>query len=150
MQAGEPLKIADVQILFYAIDSTSDCHAAAARWFEESINGREAVGLAWPTVHQFLRLGTNPAFPGCMSDDEAIGWVEEWLDAGVELVSAADFGWELLSELVAASSRSLRNTIDDAHLAAIAISRGATLASFDSDFGAFVEHGLRWEQLSTG
>ena len=143
------MKIADVQILFYAIDPTSEFHAAAARWFEDSINEPEVVGLAWPTVHQFLRLGTNPAFPGCMSDEEAIGWVEEWLDAGVELVSDADLGWDLLSELVTSSSRALRNSIDDAHLAAIAISRGATLASFDSDFDAFVAHGLRLEQLTT-
>ncbi|MDJ0790046.1 MAG: hypothetical protein QNK05_24890, partial [Myxococcota bacterium] len=142
-------KIADVQILFYAIDPTAELHAAAARWLEDSINGREAVGVAWPTVHQFLRLGTNPAFPGCMSDEEALGWIEEWLEAGVELVSDADLRWGLLSELLNASSRSLRNTIDDAHLAGIAISRGATLASFDSDFEPFVAHGLRWEPLTT-
>ncbi len=84
-----------------------------------------------------------------MSDDEAVGWVEEWIDAGVELVSDADLGWSLLSELLAASPRTLRNSINDAHLAAIAVSRGATLASFDSDFEAFVAHGLRWEQLAT-
>ena len=143
------MKIADVQILFYAIDPTAELHAAAARWLEDSINGREAVGVAWPTVHQFLRLGTNPAFPGCMSDEEALGWIEEWLEAGVELVSDADLRWGLLSELLNASSRSLRNTIDDAHLAGIAISRGATLASFDSDFEPFVAHGLRWEPLTT-
>jgi toxin-antitoxin system PIN domain toxin len=143
------LKLADVQILFYAIDPTSQHHGAAARWLEDSINGREPVGLAWPTVHQFFRLGTNPAYPGFMSDDEATGWVEEWLDAGVEIVSDADLGWDLLRELVAATPRALRNSIDDAHLAAIAISRGATLASFDSDFEAFVAHGLRWEQLTS-
>lgn len=143
------MKLADVQILFYAIDPTAQHHRAAARWLEDSINGSEPVGLAWPTVHQFLRLGTNPAFPGCMSDDEATGWVEEWLDAGVEIVSDADLRWDLLHELVAATPRALRNVIDDAHLAAIAISRGATLASFDSDFEAFVAHGLRWEQLAS-
>lgn len=143
------MKLADVQILFYAIDPTSGMHAAAARWLEDAINGREPVGLAWPTVHQFLRLGTNPAFPGCMSDEEAIGWIEEWLEAGVELVSDGDIGWELLAELVTSSPRALRNSIDDAHLAAIAITRGATLASFDSDFEAFVGHGLRWERLAS-
>jgi len=100
-------------------------------------------------VHQFLRLGPNPAFPGFMSDDEATGCVEEWLDAGVEIVSDADLGWALLHELIAATPRALHNAIDDAHLAAIAISRGATLASFDSDFEAFVAHGLRWEQLAS-
>jgi uncharacterized protein len=81
-----------------------------------------------------------------MGDDEALGWVEEWLDSGVELISDADLRWELFSELLDAAGRALRNAVDDAHLAAIAISRGATLASFDRDFEAFVPHGLRWER----
>ena len=141
------MKIADVQILFYAIDPTSPMHAPAARWLEDAINDREPLGLAWQTLHQFLRLGTNPAYPGCMSDDEAMGWVEEWLEAGVEVISDSDMRWDLFAELVAASQRALRNAIDDAHLAVIAISRGATLVSFDRDFESFVPHGLRWEAL---
>ena len=139
------MRIADVQVLFYAIDPTSDLHEPAAHWLEDAINGREELGLAWPTIHQFLRLGTHPAFPGCMSDEEATTWLEDWLDAGVVPVSDSDVSWDLFAELVAASARSLRNAIDDAHLAAIAISSGATLASFDDDFRAFVSHGLRWE-----
>jgi toxin-antitoxin system PIN domain toxin len=141
------LKIADVQILFYAIDPASDQHRSAARWLEDAINAYEPLALAWPTVHQFLRLGSNPAFPGHMTDDEAMGWVEEWLEAGVELVSDSDVGWELFAQLISASRRAARNVSDDAHLAAIAISRGATLVSFDDDFRAFVRHGLRWERL---
>ena len=82
-----------------------------------------------------------------MSDEEALEWIEGWLDAGVQPLSDADVRWDLFDELVAASSRSLRNAVDDAHLAAIAISRGATLASFDEDFRVFVSHGLRWEHL---
>jgi toxin-antitoxin system PIN domain toxin len=140
------LKIADVQILFYAIDPTSDLHEPAARWLEDAINDREPLGLTWSTIHQFLRLGTNPAFPGCMTDDEAMGWVEEWIDAGVEVVGDADLRWSLFVELLEASRRSLRNAVDDAYLAALAISRGATLASFDEDFEPFVRHGLRWER----
>ncbi len=129
------------------VDPTAALHAVSARWLEDAINGREPVGLAWPTVQQFLRLGTSLAFSGHMADDEAIGWIEGWIDAGVEVVSDADVDWAMLVELVGASPRTLRNAIDDAYLAAIAISRGATLASFDSDFAAFVAHGLRWEHL---
>ena len=143
------MKIADVQILFYAIDPTSGLHQPAARWLEAAINDREPLGLTWSTIHQFLRLSTNPAFPGCMSDDEALGWVEEWLDAGVEVVSDFDVRWDLFTELVGASRRALRNAIDDVRLAAVAISRGATLASFDQDFEPFIAHGLRWERLGT-
>lgn len=144
------MKIADVQVLFYAIDPTSDRHEPAAHWLEDAVNTREALGLCWSTVHQFLRLGTNPAFPGHMSDGEALGWIEEWIEAGVEVVSDDDVRWELFAELVAASTRALRNAVDDAYLAAVAISRGATLASFDDDFRVFVEHGLRWERLGSG
>jgi toxin-antitoxin system PIN domain toxin len=143
------VKIADVQILFYAIDATSDLHTPAARWLEHAINDREPLGLAWPTLHQFLRLGTQPAFPGCMSDDEALGWMDEWIEAGVEVLGDADLRWGLFVELVEVSRRSLRKVIDDAYLAALAISRGATLASFDQDFEPFVRHGLRWERLGT-
>lgn len=114
---------------------------------EDAINDREPLGLTWSTVHRFLRLGSNPAFAGCMSDDEAMGWVEQWLDAGVELLGEADLRWELFIELVGASPRALRNSIDDAYLAAVAIARGATLASFDRDLEAFVPHGLRLERL---
>jgi hypothetical protein len=66
------LKLADVEILFYAIDRTSTHHADAARWLEDAINAREKLGLAWPTLHQFLRLGTHSAFPGHMRDEEAL------------------------------------------------------------------------------
>jgi predicted nucleic acid-binding protein len=143
------VKIEDVQIVFNAIDPASELHDAAARWFEDAVNAREPLGLTWPTIHQFLRLGTNAAFSGCMTDSEAVGWIEEWIEAGVEVISDVDLHWDLFTELVQASPRSLRNAIDDAHLAAIAISRGATLASFDSDFASFVERGLRWEHLSS-
>ncbi len=142
------MRIADAQILFYAIDPTADRHATAARWLEDAINAREPVALAWPTVHQFLRLSTNLAFSGSMSDDEAMDWIERWAEAGVEIISDSDLSWDLFAELVAASPRARRNVVDDAHLAGIAISRGATLASFDADFERFVEHGLRWEDLS--
>jgi len=140
------VKIADVRILFYAIDPTSDLHEPAARWLEDAINDREPLGLTWPTIHQFLRLGTNPAFPGCMTDDEAMAWVQGWIEAGVEVIGDADLRWDLFAELVRSSRRSLRRAIDDAYLAAVVISRGATLASFDADFEPFVRHGLRWEK----
>ena len=99
------MRIADVQILFHAIDPTPGFQTAPARW------------------------------------------IEEWLDAGAQPVSDSEVRRDLFAELVAASERSLRNSIDDAHLAAVAISRGATLASFHGGFRSFVPHGLRWERL---
>jgi hypothetical protein len=49
---------------------------------------------------------------------------------GWEMIADADLRSELFVERVHASPRSLRHAIDDAYLAALAISRGATLASF--------------------
>jgi hypothetical protein len=43
------VKIADVQILFYVIDPTSDPHTPAATWLEAAVNDREPLGLAWPS-----------------------------------------------------------------------------------------------------
>jgi predicted nucleic acid-binding protein len=40
------VKIVDVQVLFYAIDATSEHHLWAARWLEDSINGAEPLGFA--------------------------------------------------------------------------------------------------------
>jgi predicted nucleic acid-binding protein len=81
-----------------------------------------------------------------MTDEEAMAWVQDWIEAGVEVIGDADLRWDLFAELVRSSRRSLRNAIDDAYLAAVAISRGATLVSFDRDFEPFVHHGLRWEK----
>lgn len=58
----------------------------------------------------------------------------------------ADLRWEIFAALIEATRRSLRNAIDDSYLAALAISQGATLASFDQDFEPFVGLGLRWER----
>ena len=38
-----------------------------------------------------------------MSDEEALEWIEGWLDAGVQPLSDADVRWDLFDELVAAS-----------------------------------------------
>ena len=71
------------------------------------------------------------------------------MDDGALVQAVRSGRTDLFAELVGVSRRALRNAIDDAHLAAIAISRGATLASFDRDFESFVPHGLRWEELGT-
>ncbi len=45
-----------------------------------------------------------------MSDDEAMGWIEEWAEAGVEFVSDSDLGWDLFRELWGISG-----SMDSAH-----------------------------------
>lgn len=88
------MKIADIQILVCAIDPTADLHGPGAQWFENAIDDREPLGVAWPTLQPFRRLGTRPAFPGCMTDDEAMGWIAKWIDAGVEVAGDADLRWK--------------------------------------------------------
>jgi len=54
------VKVADVQVLFYAIDPASRQHRLAARCLEHAINDSEPLALAWPTTHQF-RTEPSPA-----------------------------------------------------------------------------------------
>ncbi len=66
-----------------------------------------------------------------------------WLSLpSVSVVREGDDHWRVLRELLIETGTA-GNLTSDPHLAAIAISRGATLVSCDSDFGRF--RGLRWE-----
>ena len=95
-------------------------------------------------------VGTNPRSPGCMTDGRTARRMDRGMDRrrgrGARRrrrrLGPVHRGWFRRRD-----ARS-RNAIDDAFLAAVAISRGATLASFDQILEPFVEHGLRWGEAS--
>jgi hypothetical protein len=92
----------------------------------------------------FLRIATNPSvFPRPLSLDAAVEKIDTWLALdNVRVARENDAQWEVMRGLLSATGTA-GNLTTDAHLAALAISHDAALASCDADFGRFKD--LRWE-----
>jgi hypothetical protein len=138
------VKIVDVNLLLYAVNSDWPRHAAARAWLEDLLNGDETVGIPWSVILGFLRIATNPrALAKPIDTPDALTRVDEWLALeNVDVVREKDDHWDKLRGLIAAAGTA-GNLTTDAHLAALAISHDAVLCSSDLDFGRF--KGLRWE-----
>ncbi len=138
------MKLLDVNLLLYAVDSTSPVHDRARSWFEKTLSGSETVALPWHTLIAFIRLTTRAAvMVEPLEVDRAVQYVEEWLvQPCVTVVHPTYRHTSVLRDLLGAVGTG-GNRVPDAHLAALAIEHGATLCSRDSDFGQFP--GLRWE-----
>ena len=52
--------VPDTNLLVFAYDSTSPCHAAAKKWWEDVLSGDKPVGIPWVVVLAFTRLMTHP------------------------------------------------------------------------------------------
>ena len=138
------MKLIDLNILLYAINEDAAHHDSVLAWWEEAINGDEPLGLPWIVLLGFLRIATNPdVFPRPLDPETAIDTIEGWLSLeSTRLLREKDEHWDILRSLLAEAGTAA-NLVTDAHLAALAISHGAVLASCDNDFARF--RGLRWE-----
>jgi toxin-antitoxin system PIN domain toxin len=138
------MRLVDLNVLLYAVNRDSPQHDTVRSWWERALSGDEPVGLAWIVVLGFLRLATNvKVFTQPLTPDEAVERVEAWLThPNVRLVRETEGHWQILKELLDQAGTA-GNLTTDAHLTALAIAHGATLASCDAGFGRF-RH-LRWE-----
>ena len=138
------MKLVDLNVLLYVVNRDSVHHEAALGWWEEILRGDEPVGFAWIVLLGFLRLSSNSAiFPTPLESETALDKVGTWLSLDqTRLIRETDDHWQLLRALLN-DTGTAGNLTTDAHLAALAISHGATLVSFDSDFARF--SGLRRE-----
>ncbi len=138
------MKLVDLNVLLYAVNADAPHHDKINRWWVNAVNGDESLGLLWVVVLGFLRIATNPKiYPSSMSIDDARAKVDAWLATDtIFLVTEKPDHWSVLSELLA-DSGAAGNLTTDAHLAAAAITHGATLVSCDGDFARFPH--LRWE-----
>lgn len=135
--------ILDVNVLLYAIDERAPQHARCRQWLENAFSGTTRVGLPWPTILAFLRIGTHPrAMTNPMTANQAWSYLDSWLDTPVAWVpEPATKHRQLLRELT--TDADLRgNLIPDAHLAALAAEHGVPVVSCDTDFGRFSR--IRW------
>lgn len=133
----------DVNLLVHAYNLGSPFHTAARSWWEETLGGTEPVGLGWVAIMGFVRISTNRRIlTHPLAVDVACQIVRSWLaHPPVSILhpgprhAAIFLGF--LEGLGAGA-----NLTTDAHLAALAVERGAVLCSTDSDFAKFP--GLVW------
>lgn len=127
----------DVNILLYAYDSKSPFHESSRNWLKAVLDN-EQVFLSWHTITRFLRIVTHPralAHPTTIS--KAVDIVQKWLELdNVHLVSFEKRNWPIFAKMLV-DGQAYGNLVMDAHLAAMAASCGAAVASTDRDFTRF-------------
>jgi hypothetical protein len=138
------MRLLDVNLLVYATFSSMPRHAAAKRWLDGILRGREQVAFPWETVCGFVRIASNPrVFSPCLSVAGAWRHAAAWLDCPCAWIpSATSRHRAILADLLALPEMN-HKLVADAHLAALAMEHGLVLCSADEDFRVFP--GLRFE-----
>ncbi|PWJ26215.1 hypothetical protein ATK17_2361 [Branchiibius hedensis] len=138
------MKLVDANVLIYAVDSTAQHHAASKRWLDAALNGSETILLPWVSTLAFIRITTNPRLLAApLTSQQALEVVHAWLQRPNVVAPEPDAQHtRRLAELLAAVGIG-GNLVNDAHLAALALQWGATVVTFDSDFGRFPS--VSWE-----
>ncbi len=137
------MKIPDLNLLIYAVDSSAPAHEAANRWWNGLLSGAETVGMTWSVLLGFVRLTTNPrVMRHPLESAEALDYVDRWLAHPLTtILDPTARHTRILRDLLGGVGTA-GNLVPDAHLAAIALEHGGELCSSDHDFGRFP--GLRW------
>lgn len=127
----------DVNMLLYAYDSGSKFHTNAKNWLENALL-QDDVTFSWQTITGFLRITTNPRIlSNPASIEQGISIVDAWLALdNTHLISMEKKYWPLFSRMLV-EGQATGNLVMDAHIAALATSCGATVASTDRDFTRF-------------
>lgn len=140
------MRIPDVNVLVYSCDPASAHSAAARGWIERALSSNDTVGFAIVAVLGFVRVITNPrVFRDPLAPAEAFDQVDEWLAQPPAMIIGPSSRHLGICRELLETSGTAGNLTTDAHLAALAIERGAMLASFDGDFHRF--GGLQLEYL---
>lgn len=135
--------VPDVNLLLYAYDDSSTAHQVASRWWADSLNGKELVGISTLTILAFVRLSTKPGlFVNPYSVEEAGAVVRGWFQSPVaDLLEFELLDLELTVRLLGETGTG-GDLTTDAAIAALAIRCGGTVHSADQDFARFA--GVRW------
>lgn len=144
------MKIIDLNLLLYAVNTDAVRHPASRRWFELVMSSTETIALPWAVLLGFLRIATHSRIlPRPLTPEQAIQTVGGWLECpNVLVLQPGPDHWRILRDLLTQSGTA-GNLTTDAHLAALAIENGAELCSTDRDFGRFGR--VKWtDPLATG
>ena len=135
--------LVDANILLYTRNNLSDHHQAARNWWDAQLSGSDPVGLCWPVLMAFIRIGTNARLHrNVLTLTDSIIHVQSWLDQPcVRILEPTEAHWKIFQKMLTAGNATA-NLVTDAHLAALAIEHNAQLCSTDRDFARFP--GLKW------
>ena len=141
--------VPDANLLIYSVNADSPFHRRAKTWIEETLNGKDAIGLSWSVLTAFIRITTRRnTYAKPVSVEESFEYIEAWLaHPAVTLVHPGPKHFSILRELLVGVGTG-GNLTSDAHLAALAIEHGAELCSSDYDFGRFPR--LNWSNPLEG
>jgi toxin-antitoxin system PIN domain toxin len=134
----------DANLLLYAEDSLSEHHTAARTWWDTQLSNTEIVGLCWPVLTAFIRIGTNARLQRrSLTLKEAVERVQSWLDQPcIRILQPTEQHWAIFQQMLRAGNATA-NLVSDAHLAALAVEHNCVLQSTDQDFARF--RGLKWK-----
>jgi len=133
----------DVNVLVLAHRTDQDGHDATRDWLADEVNSERPFALADLAAAGFLRVVTHSRiFATPTPLREAIRFLDGLVEQPTCVpVAAGPRHWEIVRRvLVDADARG--NLVPDAHLAAIAIEHGATIATRDRGFARFAR--VRW------
>jgi len=141
------MKLADTNILLYAVDRDGVHYDTAKSWIEDTLNSASCLALAWLALVGFVRLATRPGILKIpLTVAEALSVQDEWLaHPHVKIIQPGQRHADIFARLLLTVG-SAGNLTNDAHLAALAIEHHAEMVSFDRDFKRFA--GLKFLHLS--
>lgn len=129
----------DSNLLVYAHREDSEWHTSAYACLQELAEGREAWGIPWPCLHEFLAIVTHariyaPPTPIEAALDQARAWLES---PNLVLLGEAENYFEYLQRVLR-TSRAGGPQVHDARVAALCVQNGITeLWTADRDFSRF-------------
>ena len=130
--------LVDANLLLYAYDSASPHHPAARRWLEAEVSSGRPVRFALVTLLAFVRIASDRrVFVHPLPPADACSIIETWLAApNVRLLNPGPRTWRHLAA-ICDDAQAHGPLVMDAHLAALALEHGATVATTDKDFRRF-------------
>lgn len=130
--------IIDTNVLVYAANTRAAQNERTTAWIDRMLAEAQVFGLPWVVALGFIRITTNPrVFAEPLTPDEALTAIQSW-QAHPAVTVPAPTGRHLsvLSGLLREAGTA-GNLTTDAHIAALAIEHGASVASFDRDLARF-------------
>lgn len=139
------MKLPDSNVLLYAYTPEAAQHDQARAWLTTALSGTEPVGFAWAALLAFVRIGTlRSVFAEPLTPGEALDAVDAWLAQPCATIVHPTSRHPIVVRALLERAGVAGNLTSDAHLAALAIEHGATLATFDADFHRFGEMELEY------